>query len=51
MRNRSSIVFTVKWGLAASTNYTRSFESTDPDPLGAVAKVVEQVEQWRSVRQ
>jgi hypothetical protein len=42
--------FHCKVGIGGSTNFTRSFESTDPDPLGAVAKVVEQVEQWRSVR-
>jgi len=42
--------FHCKMSIGGSTNYTRSFEATDPDPLGAVAKVVEQVEQWRSGR-
>lgn len=42
--------FHCKMGIGGSTNYTRSFEATDPDPLGAIAKVVEQVEQWRSGR-
>lgn len=43
--------FHCKVGVGGSTNFTRSFEATDVDPLAAVGKVVEQVEQWRTVRQ
>jgi hypothetical protein len=42
--------FHCKLGIGGSTNLTRSFEATDADPIGAVAKVMEQVEQWQASR-
>lgn len=40
--------FYCKMGIGGSTNFTRSFEATDPDPVGALSKVVQQVEEWRN---
>jgi hypothetical protein len=34
--------------VAGSSNYTRHFEATDPDPLQAMGKVLAEVEAWRS---
>jgi hypothetical protein len=41
--------FYCKVGIRGSTNFTRSFEATDPDPVGALSKVVQQVEEWCQV--
>jgi hypothetical protein len=42
--------FHCKLGIGGSANFTRSFEATDPDPMGAMAKVMAQVEQWQAAR-
>lgn len=42
--------FHCRVGVDGSTNFTRSFEASDADPVGAMAKVAEQVEQWQSCR-
>lgn len=42
--------FHCKMAIGGSANFTRSFEATDPDPVGAMARVMEQVEQWQAAR-
>ena len=40
--------FYCRIGMAGSSTYSRYFEATDEDPLGAMDKVLAQVEAWRS---
>lgn len=40
--------FYCKVGVGGNPNYTRYFDATDPEPLGAMAKVVQQVEASQS---
>lgn len=43
--------FYCRMGMAGSTTYSRYFEATDAEPLVAMARVLEQVETWRSAGQ
>jgi len=42
--------FHAKMAVAGNPNYTRHFEATDRDALGAMRNVVSQVEAWRAGR-
>ena len=41
--------FYCRMAIGGNPSYARHFEATDPDPLGAMAKVLQQVEAWRAV--
>ena len=41
--------FYCRMAIGGSPNYTRYFEAKDPDALGAMAKVLREVESWRAV--
>ncbi|MBI2823368.1 MAG: hypothetical protein HYX69_01610 [Planctomycetia bacterium] len=43
--------FHCKMAIAGNPSYTRPFEATEGEPLRAMARVLDQVEQWRSARQ
>jgi hypothetical protein len=42
--------FYCKAAVAGNASYTRYFEATDTEPLRAMAKVLEQVQEWRAGR-
>jgi hypothetical protein len=43
--------FYCRMAMGGSSSYTRFFEATDADPLGAMSRVLAQVEAWRSAGQ
>ncbi len=42
--------FHCKMAIANDATHTRQFEATDADPMRAMARVVEQIEAWRTGR-
>ncbi len=45
---RSQFRFHCRMAVRENSHYSRNFEATDPDPMAAMRKVLEQVERWRA---